>query len=75
MEISKEKIEELQEHILTLESKRWKNNLRINNHERFMDLTSEIIYMFKTCEFLGIDIGIRRAGMYFKLIEDKQNVK
>ena len=70
MEVSQEKVDELQALILKWEKKRWE--VKQGNYQKFEELTKQIQGVFWTCEFLEIDIGIRRAGRYYKLAkEDK----
>lgn len=65
MDIPVQEISNLQKEFLLLEEKRWRHKKNDRPRE-YSELSCHLAGIFYATEKLGIDLGIRRAGPYFK---------
>lgn len=65
MHVDDKKVAELKQYLLHLEKRRWELQ-RKGNLSEFAEKSAKVSGIFNTTEALGIDLGIRRAGPFYK---------
>lgn len=68
MEVSEERISYLAKKVMHLDKRRWKH--RDTHPKVFMECTGMIAGIMESCKILGIDLGIRRVGRYYRYKEE-----